>query len=218
MRWQHPTRGSLAAAEFIEIVEDTGAIAELGSWILEQACLQNKLWQEQCGQPIRVAVNISRVQFSGDRLIEGVRAALERSGLDPRWLELEITEATFASDDAEVGRILAELTRMGVRISLDNFGTGYSSMSCLRRFPVDVLKIDRSFVRDVETNAEAQAIVSAIIGMAHSLGLCVVAEGVETPEHAQILAAQGCDALQGYRFGRPQLPEELSALILALRA
>jgi diguanylate cyclase (GGDEF)-like protein len=209
LRWRHPTRGLIAPMDFIPLAEETGLMFAIGEWVLREACRQARQWQLD-GQPfLRIAVNISPVHFLQPKFLDVVRSAFTDHDLEPRCLEIELTESTVM-DHAETSvQILEELSRMGVIVSIDDFGTGYSSMSYLRRFPVDKLKIDRSFISDLTTNPDAAAIVAAIISLAHSLRLKVVAEGVETAEQLQELRSLGCDQFQGLYRSAAVVPAEI---------
>ncbi|MBI2239376.1 MAG: EAL domain-containing protein [Magnetospirillum gryphiswaldense] len=213
IRWNHPERGLVSPAEFIPVAEDSGLIVPMGDWVLHEACRQAVLWQAQ-GQRINVAVNLSPLQFRRGDLEGGVRSALSESGLDPTLLELELTESILIQDHQTVMALARRLGDMGVQLSIDDFGTGYSSLAYLKRFQVDKLKIDQSFVRGVQSDAENAAITQAIIQMAHSLGLVVIAEGVEEDEAAQLLRGQGCDQAQGYLFGRPMTAQRFEKRLL----
>jgi diguanylate cyclase (GGDEF)-like protein len=205
VRWRHPTRGMIPPDDFIPLAEETGLILPLGEWVLREACRQARAWQK-AGMPfMRVAVNLSAIQFRQERLFDSVSAALADADLAPHYLEIELTETCVMANSEESTKILERLSRLGVLISIDDFGTGYSSMSYLRRFPIDKLKVDRSFIKDLGTSPEATSIVEAIISLAHSLKLKVIAEGVETPEQLAILRQLGCDQYQGYFFS-PALP------------
>lgn len=210
VRWNHPKAGMLHPAEFIEVLEETGLIVPVGEWVLETACAQNRKWQE-CGLPAhKMAVNLSARQFSHASLVETVSNVLERTGLvAAESLELEITESLLMEHTRDNNTILSQLKKMGVIISIDDFGTGYSSLSYLKRFSLDTLKIDRSFVMDVPGDPDDVAIVSAIIAMAHSLRLRVIAEGVETLEQLEFLRSQQCDEIQGYLICKPAPAEEI---------
>ncbi|MGA7616224.1 MAG: EAL domain-containing protein [Thermoanaerobaculia bacterium] len=205
LRWQHPTRGLLLPESFISTAESTGLIVPIGKWVLKEACAQARGWQRQLGFDLIVCVNLSARQFHESNLIEHVREALEESGLRARYLELEITESSAMRDVQASIRILRELKELGVRIAIDDFGTGYSSLSYLRQFPVDTLKLDQSFVREI-TVPEDGAIASGVIAMAHSLKLMVLAEGVETLGQLDFLKRSDCDRLQGFLFSRPLAP------------
>ncbi len=203
LRWEVSDLGMMPPSEFIPVAEQSGLIVPLGEWVLKTACAQNKAWQEKGLPRLTVAVNLSGRQFHHQDLVEKVASALERAKLDPQCLDLEITE-TYAMQDADFTlAILRELKSLGVHISLDDFGTGYSSLSHLKHFPIDTLKIDRSFVKDLASDPKEEAIVSAVIVLAHSLGMDVVAEGVETASELSILKKHHCDKMQGYYFSRP---------------
>jgi diguanylate cyclase (GGDEF)-like protein len=213
LRWRHPERGLIAPMDFIPLAEETGLMFAIGEWVLREACRQARQWQLD-GQPfLRVAVNISPIHFRQPKFLDVVRAALTDHDLEPRFLEIELTETTVM-DHAETSvQILEELSRMGVIVSIDDFGTGYSSMSYLRRFPIDKLKIDRSFINDMATNADAASIVKAIISLAHSLRLKVVAEGVETAAQLQQLRDLGYDQFQGFYRSAAVLPAEIEKFV-----
>jgi EAL domain-containing protein (putative c-di-GMP-specific phosphodiesterase class I) len=202
IRWRHPQRGLVPPSEFIPVAEDCGLLDAIGEWVLSEACRQAQAWQRQGLRPLRVAVNLAPSQFRLTNLAEQIRGALAASGLAPNLLEIELTETAVMSDAEESIHILEAVSRMGVLVSVDDFGTGYSSMSYLRRFPIDKLKIDRCFVDQMTRRPEDASIVRAIISLAHSLHLKVIAEGVETPEQLKLLAELGCDQYQGYYFSR----------------
>ena len=206
IRWRHPERGLVSPDQFISIAEESGLIGPIGEWVIREACRQCKRWQLEGLAPLRVAVNVAAAQFRQGDLADLVRRALDDAGLEPTWLELELTESAVMTNPEESVAVLEQLSRMGVLVSVDDFGTGYSSMSYLRRFPIDKLKIDRGFVRDLLTRPDDASIVQAIISLAHSLRLKVVAEGVETIDQLEYLRAMGCDQYQGYHFS-PPLPE-----------
>ena len=213
VRWQHPERGLVSPADFIPVAEDSGLIIPLGKWVLDQACIQNRTWQDHGYAPFYVSVNISSVQFRREDIVATVRQALEQSGLEGRWLELEITESLLMNSEDEAIAILNRLRELGVKLSIDDFGTGYSSLSYLKRFPVDKLKIDRSFVSDIESDPNDTAIIKAIVSLGHSLSLRVLAEGVETEIQADVLARNECDEYQGFFFHRPMPSDDLSRLL-----
>ncbi len=201
LRWDHPERGPISPAEFVPVAEATGAIVPIGEWVLRQACAQNKAWREAGLPPFAVAVNLSAVQFRQDDLVATVDAALRDAGLDPGDLHLEITESVFMQ---ERGReMLLDFRRRGIRISLDDFGTGYSSLSYLTRFPIDKIKLDQSFVRDIAHDTSSAAIIKAVVNLGHSLNMRVNVEGVETLEELGILKSYGVDEIQGYYYNRP---------------
>jgi EAL domain-containing protein (putative c-di-GMP-specific phosphodiesterase class I) len=189
--------------EFIPLAEDCGLINAIGAWVLREACRQCRAWQREGLPLLRVAVNVTASQFRQGNLLGVIRQAVEESGMDPRCLELELTESAVMTNPEESAGILEKLSAMGVLVSVDDFGTGYSSLSYLRRFPIDKLKIDRGFVKDLMTRADDASIVQAIISMAHSLRLKVVAEGVETIEQLDSLKSMGCDQYQGFHFSPP---------------
>lgn len=206
VRWQHPERGFLLPGEFISIAEESGLILPLGEWVLRSACLQNKLWQERGYPPVRVAVNLSARQFRQENLVSQIAQILTETGLDPKWLELEITESISMDNSSFTLTILQELKGMGIHLSMDDFGTGFSSLSYLSRFSLDTLKIDRSFVSKLTTELDEKGsgneIVTTIIQLAHNLGLRVIAEGVETEAQLDFLRSQGCAEVQGFLFAR----------------
>ena len=206
MRWRHPTRGLVSPAEFIPLAEDLGIIGQLGRWAIETACRDAVGWST----PAKVAVNVSPVQFRQSTLLCAVSDALAQTGIDPARLEIEVTEGVFIEDAGRAVSILVGLRDLGVRVSLDDFGTGYSSLNYLRLFSFDKVKIDQSFIRDLDQNGEATKIVKAIIGLGHNLGLSITAEGVETLEQLTFLREQGSDQLQGYLLGRPMESADLS--------
>jgi diguanylate cyclase (GGDEF)-like protein len=215
LRWRHPERGMISPAEFIPIAEDSGQIVEIGHWVLTQACRQARAWQDRGLPNMRVGVNISAVQFRHGSLTGNVKKALETAGIEANLLELELTESAVMSSPEESVVILEELSALGVLVSVDDFGTGYSSMSYLRRFPIDKLKIDKSFVSEMATRSEDASIVQAIVSLAHSLRLKVVAEGVETREQLAALKALGCDQYQGYHFSAALPADAFERLIRA---
>jgi diguanylate cyclase len=213
IRWRHPKRGLLLPAEFIPVADECGLLDAIGEWVLGEACRQGRIWQLDGPRALRVAVNLAPSQFRLVDLVGQIRRALEASGLDPTLLEIELTETAVMSDAEESVHILEAISRMGVLVSVDDFGTGYSSMSYLRRFPIDKLKIDRCFVEQMTARPEDASIVGAIISLAHSLRLKVIAEGVETPEQLQLLTALGCDQYQGFFFSAALLPAKFEELV-----
>ncbi|HET7601180.1 MAG TPA: EAL domain-containing protein [Gemmatimonadales bacterium] len=210
VRWKHPVLGLLLPSEFVPIAEENGLIVPLGEWVLRAACRQNRAWQDAGLPPIRVTVNVSSRQLRQGGLVDAVGAALADAGLAARWLGLELTESVLMDRRHEAVGALNQLRALGVQLSIDDFGTGYSSLAYLKHFPVDALKIDRSFVRDLVTVSDDAAITAAIIAMARALGLKVVAEGVESEAHLAFLRSQGCDEAQGHLIGRPMAPELLA--------
>jgi diguanylate cyclase (GGDEF)-like protein len=199
LRWHHHERGTVSPVEFIPVAEETGLIKEIGAWVLRQACKEAASWPDN----VKVAVNLSPVQFSARNLVEVVSHALALSGLAPNRLELEITESLLLQDNGEVLETLHRLRLLGVRIAMDDFGTGYSSLSYLQRFPFDKIKIDQAFIRQLTEKADSVAIVRAVIGLGRSLGMAILAEGVETSEQLAILQTEGCWDVQGFLFARP---------------
>jgi EAL domain-containing protein (putative c-di-GMP-specific phosphodiesterase class I) len=213
LRWPHAGRGMVSPAEFIPVAEHNGLIHEIGDWVTRRACQQARAWQEQGSEPLRIAVNLSPVQLRSEDIVDRVQAILASTGLDPRYLEFEITESSFMHDIERSARTLHRLRNLGVHISLDDFGTGYSSLSYLKRLPVDSLKIDGSFISDMAADREGTVLVSAIIAMAQHLGIRVIAEGVETREQLQLLRELGCDEAQGYLVSRPLPVTDLESLL-----
>ena len=203
LRWNSEKLGNIAPLDFIPMAEETGLILPIGRWVLNQACQQAASWQEQGLKDLRIAVNISSRQFSAGTVVSDVQEALKSSGLKPESLELELTESLLLNSSSQIYHDMTKLKDMGVRLSLDDFGTGYSSLSYLKRYPFDVLKIDRSFVRDLHIDPENAALTSAVVAMAHSLGLQVIGEGVEEEDQQQYLQKENCDMLQGYFFSKP---------------
>ena len=209
VRWRHPTRGMVSPAEFIPAAEETGLIGRLGAIVLERACVEALNWPDT----IKIAVNLSPLQFRNLHLAADVADVLKRSGLPATRLELEVTESVLLQDSDTIMAILHDIRTLGVRISMDDFGTGYSSLSYLRRFPFDKIKIDQSFIRTLDDSNDCLAIVRAVLGLGRSLGMSVVAEGVETEEQYALLRREGCEQLQGYLFSKPQPPSAIGALI-----
>jgi diguanylate cyclase (GGDEF)-like protein/PAS domain S-box-containing protein len=213
IRWTHPTRGSVSPAEFIPVAEDCGLILPIGNWVLREACKQARIWID-AGLPLgAMGVNISAMEFRSEGFLEGVFTILKDTGLDPTSLELELTESVLMKHPESTASILQALRANGVRVAVDDFGTGYSSLSYLQKFSIDALKIDQSFVRRITTAPDETTIVTAVISMARSLKLRVVAEGVETLRELEFLQAQQCDEAQGYYFSRPVLPERFARLL-----
>jgi EAL domain-containing protein (putative c-di-GMP-specific phosphodiesterase class I) len=208
VRWKHPEMGIVSPAAFIPLAEETGLIIQIDEWVMQSACAQNKLWQMAGLPPITVAVNLSGQHFIRKNLLETVARIIEDTGIDPRYLDLELTEGVLMKNAKETVSTLRALKDMGLYISIDDFGTGYSSLSYLKRFPLDTLKIDQSFVREITTDSDSAAITTAIIAMAHSLKLRVLAEGVETEEQLAFLRDHGCHAMQGFLYSRPISPGE----------
>ena len=213
IRWTHPTRGPVPPGQFIPVAEDCGLILPIGNWVLREACKQARAWLD-AGLPLgTMAVNISAMEFRDENFLEGIFAILKDTGLDPRTLELELTESVLMKRAGSTESILKILRTRGVQLAVDDFGTGYSSLSYLRKFPIDALKIDQSFVRQITSAPDETTIVAAVISMGRSLKLRVVAEGVETQEELKFLQAHECDEAQGYYFSRPVLPEQFARLL-----
>ncbi len=215
VRWQHPLLGLVSPADFIPLAEETGLILPIGEWVLREACRQNKHWQAQGFLPMRVGVNISALQLQRQDLAETVVKVLEETQLEPESLELELTESSIMGNAKATIDVLTRLQEMGVMISIDDFGTGFSSLSYLKRLPINALKIDQSFIRDVTTNQDDAALVMAIITLAHNLRLRVVAEGVETEEQWRFLHLLRCDEIQGFVFSKPLPPDALERLLVS---
>ncbi|MFZ2407374.1 MAG: EAL domain-containing protein, partial [Methylobacter sp.] len=213
IRWQHPERGLLQPTQFVPIAEDCGLILPIGRWVLREACLQARIWQQAGLSPITVAVNTSALEFRDKGFLENIRATLEDTNLEPRYLELELTESVLMRDADSTDSVLHALSDLGIKLAIDDFGTGYSSLSYLRQFPIDTLKIDQSFVERMFSNPDDATIVSAVISMGKSLSKHVIAEGVETKEQSAFLLAQHCDEGQGFYFGRPLVAKALGALL-----
>ena len=217
LRWTHPVRGPISPAEFIPIAEECGLIGTIGAWVMREACRQARAWQLAGLPQLRVAVNLSPSQFRQGNIVSMIRDALDEAGLEPRFLEVELTETTVMTDPEESIAILEKLSKMGVLVSVDDFGTGYSSMSYLRRFPIDKLKIDRSFINEVMSRPDDASIVRAIVSLAHSLRLKVVAEGVESTAQLDFLRTIGCDQYQGFHFSKALPASQFEALVRSKR-
>jgi EAL domain-containing protein (putative c-di-GMP-specific phosphodiesterase class I) len=213
IRWQHPTRGLIPPGQFIPIAEETGLITAIASWTLRTACRQARQWRAAGLSPVRIAVNLSARQFHQVDLVADIASVLAETQIEARWLDIELTESVVMSDAQATIAMLHDLKNLGVQLSVDDFGTGYSSLSYLRRFPIDTLKIDRSFVSDIPSDADDAAIVAAIIVLAHSLKLTVIAEGVETEEQEAFLRRHGCDEVQGFLHSRPVPGEQIAAML-----
>jgi diguanylate cyclase (GGDEF)-like protein len=213
LRWQHPDLGMVGPTRFIPIAEETGLIVPIGRWVLQTACAQNVAWQREGLPPVCMAVNLSARQFVDENFLKDITAALEGSGMNPELLELELTESMVMQNPERAAKLLAAIKRLGVRIAIDDFGVGYSSLAQIKRFPIDTLKVDRSFIRDLAENAEDRAITEAIIAMGKTLSLTVVAEGVETQEQQAFLSEHACDEMQGYYFSKPIAHDEFGNLL-----
>jgi diguanylate cyclase (GGDEF)-like protein len=213
IRWTHPTRGLVPPAAFIPVAEDCGLILPIGAWVLREACGQARAWKD-AGVPVTsMAVNVSAMEFRDEKFLDGLFAILAETGFDPSSLELELTESVLMKHAASTATTLQALRKNGIRVAVDDFGTGYSSLNYLRKFPVDAIKIDQSFIRQITTAGDDTTIVKAIIGMARGLKLRVIAEGVETLGELAFLRAYRCDEAQGFYFSRPVLPERFAALL-----
>jgi predicted signal transduction protein with EAL and GGDEF domain/ActR/RegA family two-component response regulator len=213
LRWQHPTLGMVSPARFIGVAEETGMIVAIGRWVLRAACAQNKAWQAAGLTPLRVAVNLSARQFRDPALASEILAALRDSGLEAQYLELELTESLMMHNVGEAVAVVEQLKALNIALSIDDFGTGYSSLAYLKQFPVDYLKIDQSFVREMLTEPKVAAIVRSVLALGHSLGFKVIAEGVETEAQLAYLRRHGCDEIQGYYFSRPLVPDDFAELL-----
>ncbi|MCR4302299.1 MAG: EAL domain-containing protein [Sulfuricaulis sp.] len=213
IRWRHPELGLVSPAQFIPVAEETGLMKSIDEWVLRTACLQAQAWRSAGLPPITMAVNLSGAVFGEPSLVETISRVLGESCLVPEQLELEITESAIMKNAEPTVRMLGDMRRMGIRLAIDDFGTGYSSLSYLKRFPIDTLKIDQSFVQDVTVDEDDASLVKAIVVMGHALKLNVLAEGVETAEQLAFLRKEGCDSMQGYFFCRPLSVEEITPLL-----
>jgi len=213
LRWTHPVRGLIPPIQFIPVAEDSGLILQIGNWVLREACRQSRAWKDAGLLLGSMAVNISAMEFGNQNFLAGVFAAIKDTGMDPRSLELELTESVLMKHAESAATVLQALRGQGVQLAIDDFGTGYSSLSYLRKFPIDILKIDQSFVRQITTAPDDATIVTAVISMGRSLNLRVVAEGVERQEEMVFLQARQCDEAQGYYFGRPAPPQQFAKLL-----
>jgi diguanylate cyclase (GGDEF)-like protein len=213
LRWTHPTQGSIPPAQFIPVAEDSGLILPIGAWVLREACAQARAWLDAGLPAMTMAVNVSAMEFREQGFLDRLFAIIRATGIDPSSLELELTESVLVKHAASTARILQTLRERGIRVAIDDFGTGYSSLSYLRKFPVDAVKIDQSFIRQISTAGEDTTIIKAVIGMARGLKLRVVAEGVETLEELAFLRAYRCEEAQGYYFSRPVPPQQFALLL-----
>jgi EAL domain-containing protein (putative c-di-GMP-specific phosphodiesterase class I) len=213
IRWHHPQRGLVSPAEFIPVAEACGVIVPIGQWVMREACRQTRAWKDAGLPPVRIAINVSPRELREKHFVATVRAILKETGLEPGCLELELTETFLMQDATITATVLQALKHLGVTLALDDFGTGYSSLTHLQRFPIDTLKIDRSFVRDVATDVGDANIVNAMIRMGASLDMRVVAEGVETRDQLVFLQEHGCPEAQGYHLGRPVVAGQLAILL-----
>lgn len=213
LRWKHPDKGFISPAVFIPVAEETGLIMEIGEWVVNEACRQGAVWAAEGFKPVQISVNLSAKQLKDERLHEIVGSILKDTGMNPRFLGVELTESAIILDPDLALQRLEKIKSLGVKLSLDDFGTGYSSLSYLKRFPIDTLKIDQAFIRDVNADHEDASLVKAIIAMAHGLGMDVVAEGVELQEQLEFLGINGCDTIQGYLFSRPVPVAEIESML-----
>jgi EAL domain-containing protein (putative c-di-GMP-specific phosphodiesterase class I) len=215
VRWMHPERGLILPSQFVPIAEDCGLIVPIGQWVLRESCRHARAWQDDGLQSLPVSVNVSAVEFRSAGFLQGIREVLRESRLDSRYLQLELTEGALMKNGASTIAALRAVKAMGVGLAIDDFGTGYSSLSHLNEFPIDVLKLDQSFVHEIRAATDPAPIVSAVISMGRSLNHRVVAEGVETAEQLACLQAMGCGEGQGYYFSRPLQAEEFAKLLAA---
>ena len=215
MRWNDPDEGLIAPGRFIPVAEVSGIIGPLGEWIIGEACRQGQRWHDEGLPPLTIAVNVSPRQFQLTDLVGCIASALKETGYSAALLELEITESALAEREDEALLTMRQLRDLGLRLAVDDFGTGYSSLAQLKRFPIDVLKIDQGFIRDIPQSEDDMAISAAIIAMGHSMGLSVLAEGVETEGQLAFLRERGCDSYQGYLCSRPVPADEFVALLRA---
>jgi EAL domain-containing protein (putative c-di-GMP-specific phosphodiesterase class I) len=213
LRWDNPSLGSVTPTRLIPVAEETGLIVPIGRWVMKTACAQNVAWQRQGLPPVCVAVNLSLRQLTDANLLEDIKAALVDSGMAPNLLELEITESMMMHNPERLIGVLADIKKIGVRLAIDDFGTGYSSLAQIKHFPVDTLKVDRSFIRNIPQDLENRAIIEAIIAMGKTLSLTVVAEGVETQEQEDFLREHICDEMQGFYFSKPIAPDQFGDLL-----
>jgi EAL domain-containing protein (putative c-di-GMP-specific phosphodiesterase class I) len=214
LRWQHPHRGVLTPAEFIYLVEETGLIIPIGDKIIQEVCAQGKQWQFEGCPPLRMAFNIASTQFKKRDLAKKIMIAVNETGLDPKLLEVEITESTIMEQLEAIDTMLKELHDSGIQIAIDDFGTGYSSLGYLKRFHISTIKLGQIFIKDITINSDEALLASAIIVMAKTLNLNIVAEGVETREQLELLRSQGCPILQGYYFSKPLSADNMTELLL----
>jgi diguanylate cyclase (GGDEF)-like protein len=214
IRWQHPERGLLSPVEFIDVAEETGAIVDIGSWVIAEACRAGRAMVKQTGREFEIAINISPRQFKDPNLVNNIRKALRETGLNPSTLEVEITETMLMGDIEAANQTVQRLHELGVKLAIDDFGTGYSSLNYLKKFPIDTVKVDRSFIMDIPVSSDDMAITSAVIAMAHRLNMAVVAEGVETREQLEFLQEHGCEYAQGYLFSKPLPLSNVKSMLL----
>jgi EAL domain-containing protein (putative c-di-GMP-specific phosphodiesterase class I) len=215
LRWMHPELGMVSPGQFIPLAEETGLIVPIGRWVMKEACAQNMAWQRRGLRPVTMAVNLSPRQFADTHLLHDIDEALLASGMSPVLLQLEVTESMVMRNVSRAIKVLDAIQSRGIRLAIDDFGTGYSSMSLMKQFPIDTIKIDRSFVRDLSTDSEDQAIAQAIISMGKALGMTVIAEGVETLEQETFLRNHACDEMQGFLFSKPLPAKQMADLLRA---
>jgi EAL domain-containing protein (putative c-di-GMP-specific phosphodiesterase class I) len=213
LRWQNPSLGSVTPMQFIPVAEETGLIVPIGRWVMKTACAQNVAWQRQGLPPVCMAVNLSLRQLMDDNLLEDIKNTLVDSGMAPNLWELEITESMVMHNPARMIEVLTNIKKMGVRLAIDDFGTGYSSLAQIKHFPIDTLKVDRSFIRNIPQDPEDRAITEAVIAMGKNLSLTVVAEGVETQAQKDFLQDHICDEMQGFHFSKPIAPDKFADLL-----
>jgi EAL domain-containing protein (putative c-di-GMP-specific phosphodiesterase class I) len=212
IRWQHPKKGLLLPMDFIPLAEETGLIIPIGEWVLRTACLQNKAWQDSGFSPIRVAVNLANQQLKQPDLVAMIRNVLQETGLDPQYLEIELTENVLINNIEVINRI-HELKEMGMQIALDDFGTGYTNINYLKQIPLNSLKLDKSIIDNIDSNRSDEVIMQAIIAMASSLNFEVLAEGVETQKQLDCLKTVNCENIQGFYFSKPLLSQDIEELL-----
>jgi len=217
LRWNNQYLGAVTPTQFIPVAEETGLIVPIGKWVMKTACAQNMAWQKQGLPPVCVAVNLSLRQLMDDNLLEDIKSVLKETGLAPNLLELEITESMVMHNPSRLIALLTKIKALGVRLAIDDFGTGYSSLAQIKHFPIDTLKVDRSFIRNLPQDSEDKAITEAIITMGKTLSLTVVAEGVETPEQENYLREHVCDEMQGFYFSKPVAAELFADLLRSHR-
>jgi EAL domain-containing protein (putative c-di-GMP-specific phosphodiesterase class I) len=215
LRWQHPDLGLVTSQQFLPVAEETGLVVPIGNWVLHTACLQNMAWQKQGLPHLKIAVNLTERQFTDEHLVRDISSALDAAGMDASLLEIELHESSLIQNIEKTLHILRRLKAMGVRIAIDDFGTGYSSLATLQQFPLDTIKIDRSYIRDLAIQDDDSQLTQAIIAMGKSLSLTVVAQGVETKEQADFLRAHACDEIQGFYFNKPMSAQQFTALLQA---
>src|SRR5215475_13533425 len=213
LRWNHPDLGLVPPAQFIPLAEETGLIVPIGRWVLSEACARNMAWQRRGLRPVTMAVNLSPRQFADAHLLQYIDEALLASGMSPVLLQLEVTESMVMRNVSRAIKVLDAIQSRGIRLAIDDFGTGYSSMSLMKQFPIDTIKIDRSFVRDLPEDTEDCAIAEAIISMGKALGMTIVAEGVETADQQTFLRDHHCDEIQGFIFSKPVTAQQMTILL-----